>query len=213
VLYFPLYNDVATLAVTLDEKAVVEKYAPYKDVLPIVYYGSSITQGGCASRPDQSYQALICKKNRVDFVNLGFSGSACGEDAMADYLSSLPCSLFVYDYDFNAPTVAHLQATHSRLYQRFRKSHPNTPVLMISRPDYRGSEEQEARVKVIEQTYQDAKVRKENVYFLHGKTFFAGGNVWDFTVDGTHPTDLGFAAMAQKIYQVIEKISKDFQGE
>ncbi|MBQ8395037.1 MAG: hypothetical protein IJX49_05635 [Clostridia bacterium] len=112
ILYFPLYNDVFSLQITLDKNARVEHGSGYRNVLPILYYGSSITQGGCASRPDNSYQALICRRNGIDFINLGFSGNAKAESEMISYLGGIDCSLFVCDYDHNAPTAAYLKDTH-----------------------------------------------------------------------------------------------------
>lgn len=103
ILYFPNYNDVKELKIGVDDGARVGHGKKYKDLLPILYYGSSITQGGCASRADNSYQALISKWTNIDFLNFGFSGSALGEETMAEYISALNCSVFVMDYDFNAP--------------------------------------------------------------------------------------------------------------
>ena len=212
VLYFPLYNDVKSLFVALDKGARVEKYNPYRAVKPIVYYGSSITQGGCANRTDGAYQALICKKNRVDFINLGFSGNAKGEDEMTDYLASLDCSLFVCDYDHNAPNAAHLEATHFRLYERYRKQRPNTPILFITKPDWKRDVEGDKRHQVIKNTYLKAKkLGDERVYFLSGKTFYGNREPWEFAVDGCHPTDYGFRRMADKIYKKICLISDDFK--
>ena len=214
VLYFPLYNDVSALSVTLDETARVTKGKPYRDVLPILYYGSSITQGGCASRPDNAYQALIGKKNDIDFINLGFSGSAKAEKAMIEYLVGVNCSLFVCDYDHNAPSADYLESTHYGLYQAYRKARPDTPILFVTKPDYTGDPEGERRIKIIRTTYQKAKkAGDKNVYFLSGKSFYGKENRWDYTVDGCHPTDHGFAVMAKKIYRKMCKIDQIFKGE
>ena len=95
VLYFPLYNQVNRLSLALEGSAKVAPWTPYRKVAPILYYGSSITQGGCASRPDNSYQALIAKRNRIDFINLGFSGSAQFYPVLSLFkTSSLECVSF-----------------------------------------------------------------------------------------------------------------------
>jgi len=86
IMYFPLYNNVGTLAVGLEKDAKIGHGRPYKDIKPIVYYGSSITQGACASRPDTCYQGWITKWNNVDYINLGFSGSGKG-DVHRNFLS------------------------------------------------------------------------------------------------------------------------------
>ena len=214
VLYFPLYNDVKSLCVTLEEKAAVCAGKNYRDVLPILYYGSSITQGGCASRPDNAYQALICKKNNIDFINLGFSGNAKAEKAMVEYLTKLDCSLFVCDYDHNAPSADYLESTHYALYEQYRKARPNTPILFITKPDYLRDSEGERRIKIVRSTYEKAKKAGDNkVYFLSGKRFYGKGQPWEYAVDGCHPTDYGFAAMAKQIYQKMCEIDDVFKGE
>ena len=213
ILYFPLYNDVKSLTLSLDKNAQVKNGRKYRNELPILYYGSSITQGGCASRPDQSYQAIIAKWNNIDYINLGFSGNAKGEDVMVDYLASINCGLFVCDYDHNAPTAEHLNNTHYRLYERYRKARPDTPILFITKPDITGDAEGEERLKIIYNTYKKAKRSGDNnVYFLSGKSFYGKKKRWDFAVDGCHPTDLGFSKMAEKIYKKMISIDEKYRG-
>ena len=84
----PLYSGISQLYIGLDEKAQVEHGRKYRSRKPILYYGSSITQGGCASRPGNHYPSAIARENNVDFICLGFSGGAKGEPAMADYLAT-----------------------------------------------------------------------------------------------------------------------------
>jgi hypothetical protein len=211
-LYFPLYNDIQTMTISLEEGAKVEKGKAHRDILPILYYGSSITQGGCAGRPDTSYQGLIYKKNNIDYINLGFSGNGKAEDNMVDYLASLDCSLFVCDYDHNAPSVEYLRDTHYRLYERYRKVRPNVPILFISKPDVQLDERGEERLRIIKSTYLKAKRQGDNnVYFLSGKRFYGKGNAWDYAIEGCHPTDRGFARMAEEIYKKMIQIDEKFR--
>lgn len=86
---FPLYSDVCALYIGLAEGAVIEPPTPYTNKNMIVYYGSSITQGACASRPGNSYPGMISRRFDCDFINLGFGGSAVGEREMAEYIGSL----------------------------------------------------------------------------------------------------------------------------
>ncbi len=95
LIHFPLYDEVNELWIGLKKGAVLEAPTPYRDPLPIVYYGSSITQGGCASRPGNTYQAMIARKLNMDFINLGFSGNAKGEQTIARYIASLEMKAFV----------------------------------------------------------------------------------------------------------------------
>ena len=135
-IYFPLYGGVKNLYIGLDndsELATADEYT-YKN--PVVYYGSSITQGGCASRPGNDYQSHIERWLNADFVNLGFSGNAKGELAVADYIVSLNPSVVVIDYDYNAPDVEHLKNTHYPFYKRIRLALPHTPIIFVTRPDF-----------------------------------------------------------------------------
>lgn len=111
---FPLYSGIKELYIGVKDGASLDA-APSYDGLPVVFYGSSITQGGCASRAGNSYQAILSRELDFDYINLGFSGSAKAEKPMVDYIAHLPMRAFVLDYDHNAPDVAHLQATHEPL--------------------------------------------------------------------------------------------------
>ena len=149
-LYFPLYNGVQQLMVGLESGAALnEPIYRYASMAPIVYYGSSITQGGCASRPGNTYQSIILRRNRIDYINLGFSGSAKGEMAMADYIATLSMSALVYDYDHNAPDDTYLKQTHENFFLHFRQKQPNTPVVMISKPDFWPGRQDEIRRSII----------------------------------------------------------------
>lgn len=205
-LNFPLYNGVRSVYIGLKKGSSLLPGKAYQKGKKIVYYGSSITQGGCASRPGMCYQHILARRNNIDHLNLGFSGSARGEEVMARYIAELPMCLFVYDYDHNAPTPEHLKNTHERFFQIFRKKQPETPVLMISSPP-QVAFTNNARRRIIESTYLHAKENGDaNVYFLDGASLFEGPNDSDCTVDGTHPTDLGFLRMADKIEGYIHKI-------
>ena len=202
---FPLYSHVGELFIGLAPDAILEKAPDYKHSLPAVFYGSSITQGGCASRPGTCYQAPLSRHFDLDYINLGFSGNAKGEDTMIEYLASLPMSVFFLDYDHNAPTPEHLDATHERLFLAFRKTHPETPVIMMTRPKAVLTEDECKRRAVVEKTYKNALARGDkNVYFIDGAALTAlCGN--EGTVDNCHPTDFGFAAMAKALIELIER--------
>lgn len=208
VLHFPLYSSVASLAIELDGDAYLGEGTGYKGVPPVLYYGSSITQGGCASRADNSYEDLICERTGVDYINLGFSGSGKAEDNMADYLRGVDCSVFVCDYDYNAPTPEYLAATHERLYKRYREGKKDTPIVFVTRPESSCvNDDANKRAEIIYATYEKAlKKGDENVYFVDGRGFFPAELKQRCLVDGCHPTDLGFYFMADKIGGVVENI-------
>ncbi len=201
-IHFPLYAGVGDAWIGLREGAALSENAlHYRSPLPIVYYGSSITQGGCASRPGNCYQNILSRRLHLDHINLGFSGSGRGEDTMIAYLASLPLCAFVSDYDHNAPDVAHLEKTHFRLYQAVRAAHPDVPYLMLSRCDFDSAyHENIRRREVVYATYRAARAAgDQQVYYIDGASVFRGP--WEdmCTVDGVHPNDVGFALLADAI--------------
>ena len=202
---FPLYDCVEELYIALRRGALLEEPTPYRNERPVVFYGSSITQGGCASRPGNSYQSFLSRWLCMDYINLGFSGNGKAEDSMIAYLASLPMSVFVCDYDHNAPNAAHLQATHYPLYAAVRRAHPDIPILLLSAPDVlRAPAEFEPRREVIRETYRRALAEGDrNVYFLDGGSLFGDADMDACTVDGCHPNDLGFYRMAVQIKEVL----------
>lgn len=204
---FPLYSDISSLFIGIDNWAEIKAPAPYKIETPIVYYGSSITQGGCASRPGNSYQAIISRKLDCDYINLGFSGSAKGERSIAEYISCLKMSVFVYDYDHNAPTVEHLRDTHKNMFDIIRAKNPELPIVIVSKPRYYSDPDTEERFAVIKKTYDEAVASGDkNVYLINGGEMMREYCDDCGTVDTTHPNDHGFCAMAKGIGSVIERI-------
>ncbi len=203
---FPLYSGVKRLLIGVKEGAVVEPAAPYT-APPVVFYGSSITQGGCASRAGNSYQAILAREMDFDYINLGFSGSAKAEAPMVDYIASLDMCAFVLDYDHNAPDAAHLQATHEPFYKAVRAAHPDIPIVMMTRPVYRYDEDELRRLAIVRTTYDRAVAAGDtNVYMIDGRELVGEEFAEMSTVDGCHPNDLGFYAMAKRLRVTLEEV-------
>ena len=157
------------------------------------------------SRPGNCYQNIIARRFDADYVNLGFSGSAKAEKEIAEYIAGLSMSVFVYDYDHNAPNLVHLEATHERMYLTVRQAHPDIPIVMMSRPRMYLNDADTRRRDIVFATYQKAKDRGENVYFLDGPALMADAG-FEGSVDGTHPNNLGFASMAHALGDLLETI-------
>ncbi len=205
---FPHYNKVVDLYVGLSENAVFEEATPYKYDKKVIFYGSSITQGGCVSRAGTAYTNILSNNLGFDFVNLGFSASARGEIIMAEYIAEQNPDIFVMDYDHNAPNSEHLEKTHEPFFKRFRELRPDTPVVMLSAPNIRFcNEDMEKRREIVKTTHENAcKNGDMNVYFVDGKMLW-GDDDWDLcAVDALHPNDLGQYRMAKCIEPLLEKI-------
>ena len=208
MIHLPLYSGVTSVEIGLEEGAALTAGAPYQPGPPVVYYGSSITQGACASRPGNSYEAIISRNDGRDFLNLGFSGSALGEPCIAEYISSLPMSVFVMDYDHNAPNCEHLARTHAPFFRTVRKANPNLPVVFVTRPNFdKDPHDSILRREIVHETFLRAvKDGDRNVYFIDGQSLFEGRHRDACTVDNCHPNDLGFYRMAEKIGETVDRL-------
>lgn len=209
VLNMPLYSAPCEIEIGIEKGATLEGYEPYSDTLPVVYYGSSITQGAFASRPGNSYQAKISRDTGVDFINLGFSGNARGEVEMAEYIASLPMSVLVLDYDHNSNAVELLER-HERFYKIIREKQPNLPIIFVSAPDIWFPSQIVLREigkkrPIVMQTYANAMAAGDkNVYFVDGASFYQFADKDFCTTDGCHPNDLGFYLMAEGILPFVK---------
>lgn len=204
----PLYSGIEELYIGLDEGATLSAPKPYTIEKPVVFYGSSITNGACASRPGMTYESMVSRRLDCDFHNLGFGGSARGERTMAEYIAGFDMSAFVLDYDHNAPTVEHLEKTHEAFFMTVREKHPDIPIVMLSRPHDLNTDGLIKRYEVVKRTYEAARARgDQNVYLICGYELFEGMND-DLTVDAIHPNDIGFLRMANAVAEVLEKAFK-----
>lgn len=205
VIDMPLYAEVVSLHIGLAEGAQLLPPKPLKSDKKVVFYGSSITHGGCASRPGNSYEAMLSRRFGLDYVNLGFSGNAKGEDTIAAYIAGLDMDIFVYDYDHNAPNPAHLAATHEKMFRTVRTAHPDIPIVMMSRPKYYVNRDTQRRMDVIRATLDNARAAGDDkVWFISGPELMALCGE-DGLIDACHPNDLGFASMAKALGDLFER--------
>ena len=208
-VHFPIGVTVTGFFVGLKKGISVVRAEPYRGTSPVVYYGSSITQGHSASLPGQAYEAVVATRTGYDFINLGFSGCCRGEDVMADYVASLRMSALVMDYDHNAPGAEHLLATHERFFLKVREKNPDLPVIFMTAPNVTSWYTwQIPRRDAIKRTYDNAVARGDkNVYFIDGAELF--GEDGDLcTVDMCHPNSLGHYRMARRVEEELKKALK-----
>ena len=206
-IWLPRNEVVKNVEIEIPNEYKIFEPTPYKYPVPALFYGSSITECAAAANPCASYNALISRHLDLDFYNFGFSGNCKGEIEMADYINTLNFSLFVYDYDHNAPTPEHLEKTHEPFFKRIREKNPDVPVVMITRPTATFDKDAKKRRDIVKKTYENAiKNGDKNVYFVDGEDFFK-----DFVdkevcfIDTIHPTDLGFYMMARVIEPFIRR--------
>lgn len=208
---FPVHAVVEKLEVGLKPDAALEAARPYRDLLPVAFYGSSIVHGTAAGRPGLIYPAIISRELNVDFCDIGFSGQAMGEPVLARWISTLPMSAFVCDYDYNAPSPEALAATHYPFYQIIREKNPDLPYLMVTRPNFWTSpwEEEDVfmRREVVMASYLKARQNGDrHVYFVDGLSFGMVSHTYDLSMDSIHPNDAGFMRMADCIGSVLRHV-------
>ena len=204
----PPYDRVNDLWIGLQKDAVLTRGGKYRYEKPVVYYGNSVTQGGCVSRPGNVDSAMLSRELDFDYINLGFSGSGKGEKTMADYIASLDMSVFVMDYDYNS-AVEDLDYTHKRLYDTVRAANPTVPIIMNTRRglEFTPSEQAECRQRwdIIMKNFERAKsFGDERVFMLDSREIFKDYGENDCFVDGAHPTDLGFWLIAEAMKPILK---------
>lgn len=205
----PLYAGVKSISIGVKSGSQICEATPYTYEKPVVFYGSSITQGGCASRPGTCFTNLLSRALDFNLVNLGFSGSAHGELYMAEYIGNMDMSAFVMDYDHNAIDPQELKKTHYAFYQKVRELNPDVPIIFITKSDVAisDSDTNYVRREIIKQTYNKAiEAGDKNVYFISGEMIYGDTYRDFFMVDGCHPNDAGMLKIAETIYPVLKEI-------
>lgn len=200
MLYLPLYNGVESVEIGVAHGCTLEA-APPRTMKPIVFYGTSITQGGCASRPGMTYVAMLGRRLDWPVTNLGFSGNGEMEPEVADLLAQLDPAVYVIDC---LPNMVHTEIRQrvGPLVEKLRAAHAETPILLVEDRSYQDSswlERSRARNvesrRALRREYE--RLIAEGVHNLH---YVLGdqqlGDDGEATVDGSHPTDLGFFRQA-----------------
>lgn len=214
LLYLPLYNGVEELSLGVPDDATLALPPPRPPgTKPIVFYGSSIVQGGCAARPGMAYPAILGRRLDRPTINLGFSGNALSEPEVAQFFTELDPAVYVLDPLPNM-TSEMVAERLERFVQMLRAAHPATPIVLVEHLEYAEGNFIEARresfVKVnarLREIYARlVKAGQRRLFYVSGAKLI--GTDGEATVDGTHPTDLGFLRMADAIEPVLRRALK-----
>jgi lysophospholipase L1-like esterase len=209
-LYLPLYNGVERVAVGVHRDAFIgpAPARPKRRRQPICIYGTSVTQGGCASRPGMAFPAIIGRRLDRPVINLGFSGNGQGEPEISRLLAELDPAVYVIDCLTNM-NINLITERIDYMVQALRTAHPETPIVFVEclrfqnenfvNEKQKGQSEKTAAMKV---AYDRLQAR--NVAGLHIiKAEKLMGTDGEGTVDGIHATDLGFIRIADVITPVL----------
>ena len=211
---FPLYKGVVEMEVGLDDGSRILAPPAHAYKKAIVIYGTSITQGGCATRPGMAYTNILSRRIDAPFINLGFSGSGRGEPGVARVIATLPPpALFVMDYDANVRSFEKMRETLVPFIEIIRNRWPKTGILVVSRIIYASEayKDDVRKQRLERRNYQRSVVNRlrragdTRIAFVDGGTLL-GKDYGDCSVDGAHQTDLGFLRMANGLERPIKKL-------
>lgn len=213
MLHLPLYNGVNSVKIGLMPGCSIDVPVEYNIKSPICFYGASITQGGCASRPGNNYPNHLSRLLNADFINLGFSGSAQGEFALADYIADMEISALITDLDMCINDIEIFRKTHYPFYERIRSRNKALPIIFMSIakfPKINITSNQfrnyYASRDIIKQTVEKGIASGDSrIYYIEGEELFGDSCQDCCTVDSSHPNDLGFFRMAQGILPTLKK--------
>ncbi len=209
MVYMPLYNGFRKFEVEVADGAKIEPLPPRRSgiVKPVVFYGTSITHGGCASRPGIAFSNIVGRKLDVPTVNLGFSGNGHMEPAMADYLSRIDASCYVLDCLWNMkmcdPSVkrpsgpgrhGYVDLNYEPFIRKLRVARPGTPIVMAEQCDVNCGG-MGPKDKFIRALYEKLVAEGwKNLVYLPKKGMYSGDG--EGTVDRCHPNDKGMEELA-----------------
>ena len=206
LLYLPLYNGTASLEIGVPEGSVLEKAPPrpLEQRKPLVVYGTSVTQGGCASRPGMAWPAMLGRLLNRPVINLGFSGSGRMETTVGDVLAELDPAAYLISCTWN---MGDSQEVYNErvpaLVHALRKEHARTPIIFVGQSLIHP----EAHPTDLSRRLENAigLVRGEGV---EGITFIPGEHLIGYdseaTVDGVHLTDLGMDRQARCLLPTVK---------
>lgn len=212
ILYFPLYDGVVSAAIGVDSLASFlppEVNDPVR-VKPVVFYGTSLLQGGCASRPGMAYTNIIERRLGRECINLGFSGNGQLDLDIARLMAKVDAGAYILDFVPNCK-VRQMQDSMITFYNIIRKTRPSVPMLFIEQPmfanatfDRKTYRDITRKNEVFDSIYAVIRKQDKNVRLLHSDGVL--GDDDEATVDGTHFTDLGMMRYADVLTPIIRKM-------
>lgn len=209
-LYLPLYNGVKTLGASVPEGVAFESTPP-REKKPIVYYGTSIAQGACASRPGMSFVNILGRRLDVPMVNLGLSGNGRLELEIGELMTELDAQMYVVDClpNLGPGQVAERTVPFVNL---LRSKRPDTPIVLVedrTNPNApflpNRARHHEANHSAFRKCYEELLAAGvEGLTYVPDAPFL--GDDGEATVDGSHPTDLGMMRYADVLEPILREL-------
>lgn len=215
MLYLPQYDGLESLEIGIMPGATIHKPlidSPVK-AKPVVFYGTSITQGGCATRAGMAYPNQLSRMLNRQIINLGFSGNGQLDLEVADAMADIDASCFVIDCLPNV-TPAQMNEKYAKFIEIIRSKKPETPILLVETVlfphmyfDQTVFQLLKEKNQILKRIYEDQqKKHDKHIYYLKSDRLIGEDN--EGTVDGVHLTDLGFQRIAQVMFPIIRRLIK-----
>ncbi len=208
LVYLPLYNGTKRVEIGIPkDKSISLPPARSNGITkPVLIYGSSITQGGCASRPGMAFTAIAGRVADVPVVNLGFSGNGKMEMALCDLIAEIDTSIYVLDSLWNM-NDALIKERALPFIRALREKRPDTPILLAEDCNAFGRAPT-SKSKIMRGIYDKLKAEDpalwQKLHYLEAKEML--GHDHEGTVDGVHPNDLGMMRQGEVFGRAIKEI-------
>lgn len=215
LLYFPLYNSVTKVELGFPAGSTVAKAQPWSRK-PIVFYGTSITHGACASRPGMVHTAILGRRLGYPVINLGFSGNGTMDPEIGELMAELDAAVYVIDCLPNMQSKQ-IEQRIEPLVKQLRAARPETPILLVEDRTYANAflypakqKRHAASRRALREGYERLSAAGINgLHYLPGEHLLGADG--DDTVDSSHPTDLGFFRQANAFEEVLRPLLSEKQ--
>ena len=217
-IYLPLYDGIKNIEIGIDAESYIRQ--PETDYgKPVIFYGTSITQGGCASRPGMAHTNIISRKLDVNVLNFGFSGNGRMDESIAEVLSETDAACYVIESMHNMISPQNVTERTIPFINTLREKHPDTPILLVditkasfSVLDHKVSEYSRDMSDALKVEYKKMMdMGYKNLFYVEALT--ALGDDQEGTVDGVHFNDLGFMRYADFLIETFKELDLIKQDE
>ncbi len=213
-LYLPLYNGVKRMEIGVEDGYIFEFVEP-RSQDPIVVYGTSITQGACASRPAMAWSNIVSRELDMPLYNFGFSGNGQLEQPLLDMICEIDAAIYILDCmpNLQRKESMELSALVRNAVQTIRARHPDTPIILTDHLGYSDEAVVDSQRSLVEnclvaqkRAYDELIAEgAENLYYLSSSDLSFSPEA---IVDYVHPSDYGMVIYAQAYNKLLRSILK-----
>jgi len=210
LLYLPLRNGVESLEIGVDTQAVPMPFTPFSG-RPIVYYGTSIVHGEGASRPGMCHAAILGRRLKREVINLGFAGAGAMDVEIAQLMGEIGAAIYIIDClpNMTAPVI---EERTVQFVDALRSVRTDIPIVLVEDRTYANAwlignsyERHQASRQALRDSYNRLIASGvSRLHYVEGEQLLDGDN--EATVDGSHPSDLGYTHYADALEAVLRRL-------